>query len=67
LGTDFLDNYYEYEIPMKTTAWGSTLDTEIWPEENNIEIVFENLLNLKLARNAQIASGHGLVSYISEF
>ena len=67
LGTDFIDNYYEYEIPLKTTAWGSTLDTEIWPEENNIEIVFEKLLQLKLDRNAQIASGNGLVSYISEF
>jgi len=67
LGTDFTDNYYEYEIPLKKTAWGSTLDTEIWPEENNVEIVFEDLQNLKLERNAQVVSGVPGVAYINEF
>ena len=36
LGTDFNDNYYEYEIPLKITPWGvSRLDDQIiWPTEN---------------------------------
>jgi len=67
LGTDFTDNYYEYELPLKTTAWGSTVDTEIWPDENNIEIVFDDLLGLKVDRNAQISSGNSAVSYVIEY
>lgn len=67
LGTDFVDNYYEYELPLKTTAWGATVDTEIWPEANNIEIVFDDLLKLKKDRNAQIAAGSSTVSYTVEY
>lgn len=51
LGTDLTDNYYEYEIPLKLTPWGATSAEAIWPEENNMEIVFEDLTNLKKKRN----------------
>lgn len=56
LGTDFDQNYYEYEIPLKLTPW-NTLGTEgnaniIWPTDNNAYIVFDSLTNLKLDRNA---------------
>lgn len=51
LGTDLVDNYYEYELPLKLTPWGATSAEAIWPEENNVEIVFEELTNLKKARN----------------
>ncbi len=59
LGTDFVDNYYEYELPIKVTPWTvSGSDKEgIWPEENNIEIIFEDLLNLKKDRNSQVEAG----------
>ena len=54
LGTDFTDNYYEYEMPIKMTAY-SDFDNAgaIWPEENNIEIIFDTLKNAKLIRNRQ--------------
>lgn len=55
LGTDFEENYYEYEVPMTVTPWGSTQDTEIWPEENNLRIVFEDLIALKKERNEEMA------------
>ncbi|MFT5779596.1 MAG: cell surface protein SprA, partial [Crocinitomicaceae bacterium] len=67
LGTDFTDNYYEYELPLKTTAWGSTVDTDIWPVDNDIEIVFDDLLKLKKDRNKTIESGSSAVSYIVEY
>ena len=67
LGTDFTDNYYEYELPLKTTAWGSNTDTDIWPEENFVEIIFEDLLNLKKDRNELINSGSAAVSYVVEY
>lgn len=51
LGTDFSDNYYEYEMPLNVTPWGSTIDTDIWPTENFIEIDFDDLLALKKKRN----------------
>lgn len=51
LGTDFKENYYEYEVPMKVSQWGVTQDLQIWPEENNLRIVFDDLINLKKERN----------------
>ncbi|MDX1444764.1 cell surface protein SprA [Lishizhenia sp.] len=52
MGTDFDENYYEYEIPLKVTAFNqSASPLQVWPEENNIEIVFEDLLQAKKERN----------------
>ncbi|MBL0138545.1 MAG: cell surface protein SprA [Bacteroidetes bacterium] len=51
LGSDFNDNYYEYEIPLVITPWNSTGATEIWPEANNMEIELEKLIDAKLRRN----------------
>src|SRR5690606_12525408 len=50
LGTDFTDNYYEYEMPLYLTQWGDNLPEDIWPEENYLEIVFDDLLKLKQKR-----------------
>ncbi len=57
IGTDFRDNYYEYEIPLKLTPHGhysnnSTSDRYIvWPEENQFDIPLELLQQTKLHRN----------------
>lgn len=51
LGTDMEDNYYEYELPLKLTPWGAASETEIWPEANNVEIIFDHLTDLKRRRN----------------
>ncbi len=67
LGTDFTDNYYEYELPLYTTAWGSNVAEEIWPESNNMEIVFDDFLNLKKKRNSLIESGNSSISYNVEY
>jgi len=67
LGTDFVDNYYEYEMPLKLTDWGETGDTRVWPEENNIEIIFDNLLDVKKARNKAIADGNVTISNTVEY
>ena len=55
-GSDLTDNYYEYEVPLKFTDWhtSSTDDFAIWPEENNIEIDFEELVEVKNNRNRSI-------------
>ncbi len=50
LGSDFNQNYYEYELPMIKTPWGTNVDTDIWPEANNFEIALEDLQALKAGR-----------------
>ena len=50
LGSDFVDNYYEYEIPMQVTPWGTSEETEIWPQANEIDLRFQDLQNLKISR-----------------
>jgi cell surface protein SprA len=67
LGTDFVDNYYEYELPLYKTNWGATLPEDIWPELNNMEIVFDDLLGLKKKRNDLIDGGSTSVSYVLEY
>ncbi|MFM7682068.1 MAG: cell surface protein SprA, partial [Bacteroidota bacterium] len=58
LGTDQVDNYYEYELPLNKTEWGSSLTPEeIWPAENDLEIVFEDLIKLKDDRNKAVGTG----------
>ena len=56
LGTDFTENYYEYEIPLKVTPWGTPYTNKegIWPEINNIEILLEDLVTVKSNRNAAL-------------
>ena len=67
LGSDFSDNYYEYEFPLNKTAHGATLPEDIWPESNNMEIVFDDLLNLKAARNKAVENGSNTISYVLEY
>ena len=53
LGTDFTENYYEYEIPLKVTPWETPYTNKegIWPEINNFEILLEDLVTVKSNRN----------------
>jgi len=65
LGSDFKNNYYEYEIPLKLTPHGyysnkSTNDRLIvWPEENRIDIPLQLLQELKMERNSATNNGSG--------
>ncbi|MBQ5452968.1 MAG: cell surface protein SprA, partial [Bacteroidales bacterium] len=55
LGSDYKENYYEYEIPLYVTPAGYYPDDNgrlsVWPERNNVEIVFEKLQLVKQQRN----------------
>ncbi len=54
LGSDFNDNYYEYDIPLTITVPPTTVPSEIWPESNNMEITLDDLIDVKLARNGEM-------------
>ncbi len=62
LGSDYKNNYYEYEIPLKVTAPGryEGLDDQapdrylVWPEENNLNLPFEMLQEVKQMRNDEM-------------
>ncbi len=56
VGADFTDNYYEYEIPLEFTEWNNlterVTDPElIWPGANRMEIVLDELVQVKHNRN----------------
>ncbi len=56
LGTDFDQNYYEIEIPLKISAVGQNTDPnarEIWPEENEIDLDLDALYGLKASRDRE--------------
>lgn len=57
IGNDLVNNYYEIRIPLRKTPWGSTAETDIWPDNNNLDMALEKLISLKLERN-----NNGLVS-----
>lgn len=60
LGTDFQTNFYEYEVPLKVTRAGENLPEQVWPDENDIELVFDRLIQAKQSRNNIIvANGSG--------
>ncbi len=53
IGTDFTENYYEYEVSLKVTPWGTPYTNKegIWPEINNLDIRLEDLVEVKQRRN----------------
>lgn len=57
LGSDFIDNYYEYEIPLKVTSPGNynsddtTQSRLVWPLENELNLELQKLYDAKIDRN----------------
>ncbi|QNM87137.1 cell surface protein SprA [Polaribacter pectinis] len=50
LGTDLDDNYYQIELPLKVSPNG-TSQLDVWPEENNLDLILEQLGKLKIERD----------------
>ncbi len=60
LGTDYTDNYYEYDIPLQVTPPGNyngtSLDDQykVWPSANEMVLELAKLTNAKEDRNTNI-------------
>ncbi len=72
LGSDYKNNYYEYEIPLKLTEprnnynRNSSADRKlVWPEENMLDVALSVFTNLKKERNK--AKAQGMASYMSPY
>lgn len=69
IGSDYKNNFYEYEIPMKLTPprWYDTYSLAdcrlVWPEENMLDIDMSVFTDLKNERNKRKALG--LISFNS--
>ncbi|HEY9488391.1 MAG TPA: cell surface protein SprA, partial [Chryseosolibacter sp.] len=55
LGTDFDQNYYEIEIPLKISDHNilNPSPRDVWPEENEIDLDLNELYALKAARDRE--------------
>ena len=51
LGIDYVDNYYEYEIPLQVTQPGTSNQNSIWPAANELDLELSLLTSAKLARD----------------
>ncbi|MBI9033263.1 MAG: cell surface protein SprA [Bacteroidales bacterium] len=67
LGSDYSENYYEYEIPLKFTDWNQTSDTDIWPEINEMELELQKLVQLKKDRRSEMDKPGSNVSTAKSF
>ena len=47
IGTDFTDNFYQIEIPLNFTPFGSTEADIIWPAINELDIALDDLKKVK--------------------
>jgi cell surface protein SprA len=69
VGSDYKDNYYEYEVPLKITEPGrynNDLYADrliVWPDANRFEITLEIFQDVKQARNDQMRILNSTVYY----
>ncbi|MDR2918552.1 MAG: cell surface protein SprA [Tannerella sp.] len=67
LGSDYKNNYYEYEVPLKLTPEGVYSDDSqreiVWPESNMLDFKMSILTDLKTKRNKARRAGESGVSY----
>lgn len=62
IGSDFTQNYYEYEVPLLFTPWFTSDPDQIWPAVNEINIDLDKLVEFKLQRNTEMRQPGSLVS-----
>jgi cell surface protein SprA len=72
LGTDYSNNYYEYEIPLALTPAGTYSNSKldrlmVWPDENYIDIELERLIDAKLNRNVEMQKPGSQVTYTTVY
>ncbi|MFD2593737.1 T9SS outer membrane translocon Sov/SprA [Sphingobacterium griseoflavum] len=57
VGTDDRFNFYEYDMPLQITPYGTTSVDLIWPQANRMLIKIDQLTQAKIARDAAMRNG----------
>ena len=64
MGNDFTQNYYQIEIPLRESSGATGASpTEVWPEENEIDIPLELLEKIKALGISQGSLGNDLPTF----
>lgn len=77
LGSDFTQNYYEYEIPLTLTPEGNYVSDDadpmgidryiVWPTENELNLEFSELQTAKQMRNTDMRAEGSNVSITTPY
>jgi len=76
MGSDFDNNYYEYEVPLTVTparAYNTDNNSNdadrylVWPEANNIDLKFSKFTDMKVVRNSLLPDGSSGVQLIKPY
>jgi cell surface protein SprA len=51
IGADFTNNYYEYVVPLTVTQPFANLDYQVWPANNQVNLLLQDLVNAKKQRD----------------
>src|SRR5690606_11115119 len=53
IGTDFSENFYQLELPLQFTPFGSSSATQVWPQVNELNVLLSDLNKVKSLGIAQ--------------
>ncbi|NJK95705.1 MAG: cell surface protein SprA [Bacteroidales bacterium] len=74
MGSDYRNNYYEIEVPLKLTRHKSNYSNNsdedrraVWPLENRIDFAFEDFQRVKQARNDLMRVPNTTITYSTIF
>ncbi len=69
IGSDFTDNYYEYEIPLEFTPWYTLASDEhgIWPSANEMDLELDKLVQAKKLRNEALNQAGSTMSITTPY
>ena len=73
VGTDFENNYYEYEIPLKITPEGQYNGDDdqqrlfVWPEANNMEVSLDDFKEIKIRRSKEAILAGGIQDFTTPY
>ncbi len=59
MGTDITENFYQVEVPLTLTPFGTAAASGVWPELNNLELPLELLQTIKAKVNGGDLSPDG--------
>ena len=74
IGSDFLNNYYEYEVPLHVTTPKAKFDNDdendralVWPASNSFNIDLTLFEKIKLLRDAMMNKAGSNVTLLTRF